>query len=144
MVALQKEHTNAAVMAIPRDARGDEHCTVAYLYQGGSVLGTNVERYVQQLARWVLPFISRVTEHDTFGGGSHDQVRVARLDVSPFYTVRHMLERFDKGGFIYKPHITEVNGVLRSVGDLIVFDRIGIWLNDEMTNWRLGSGQPCA
>ena len=143
MVVLQKQHENTCVMLIPRDARGDEHVTVADLFQPGSVKGTQIERYVKNVARWSLGFFSRVTEHATFGH-ANETVRVARLDVAPFYVVRHMCEWLDKGDWIYKPHITEVGGVLRPVGEFVYFDRLGLWLNDEVTNWRLGTGEQVA
>jgi hypothetical protein len=141
MSALNQQHENACVMVVPRDARGNEHVTVSYVFQPGSVKGTQIERYVRSVARWCLPFFSRVTEHDVFGH-AYEEVRVARLDVSPFYVVRHMCEWLDKGSWIYKPHITEVAGILRPVGEFIYFDRIGLWFNDEVTNWRLGTGEP--
>lgn len=143
MVALQREHTNSCVMLIPRDARDGEHCTLAYIYQPGSVKGTQIERYVRNVARWCSGVFSRVTEHDVFGR-AHEEVRVARLDLAPLYSVRHMVEWLDKGQWIYKPHITEVGGVLRNVGEFVYFDRIGLWFNDEKTNWRLGTGEPTA
>jgi hypothetical protein len=143
MITVKEQHDHSIVAAIPSNARDDEHCTVAYLTEGGSVAGTTIERYIQTISRWVMPFFSRVTEHDTFGQGN-ELVRVARLDLTPFYTVRSMMQSFDKGDWIYKPHITEVGGTLRGVGEFIRFDRLGLWFNDEMINWRLGTGERCA
>lgn len=145
MVAVVKVHTEICVVILPKDARGEEHCSIIYSGEAGagSVPRGPLVTQVKLVARWATPIVTRVTEHDTFGH-AHETVQVARLDPGSLMTLWILLSPYHHSQWGFKPHITEVGGVLRPVGSFVHFDRVALWYGEDHTAYRLGSGEPCS
>jgi hypothetical protein len=132
---------DAIIALIPEDAAGDEHLSLVYV-DAESAEQCQWELYdlTAAMARLTPPFFADVVEHADFGTDSDEKVAVLLCPEAEH--LRYLVAQYSASQWGFRPHVSLVQS--RPVGSRIRFNRIGTWIGDEHTNWRLGAGTRCA
>lgn len=132
---------DAIIALIPEDAAGDEHLTLVYITAEQAVQCVwELHDITAAISRMTMPFFADVVAHADFGMDGED--RVAVLLCPEAEALRYLVEQYSSSQWGFRPHVTLVQP--RPVGSRIRFNRIGTWVGEDHTNWRLGAGTRCA
>lgn len=132
---------DAIIALIPADAVGDEHLSLVYVVaEQAEQSAWELHETTAALARMQPPFIADVIAHADFGMDGDEKVAVLLCPEAE--TLRAMVDQYSSSQWGFRPHVTIVQP--RPVGSRIRFNRVGTWIGEERTNWRLGAGTRCA
>ena len=132
---------DAIIALIPADAVGDEHLTLVYLTaEQAEQCAWELHETTASISRMQVPFIADVVAHADFGMDGEDTVAV--LQSPEAESLRYLVAQYSASQWGFRPHVTLVQP--RPVGSRIRFNRVGTWIGEEHTNWRLGAGTRCA
>ena len=127
------------IVLLPEDSLGEEHLTLVYC---GDAEPQRDMHFVladttQRLAVLHQPFEAWVT--GTANYGDNGEVEVYTIGSPILESMRYLVAQYAISQWGFSPHITKVRD--RMVGQIIRFNRIGLWVNGEHTNYQLGTGQ---
>ncbi len=128
---------DAIIALIPDDAVGDEHLTLVYVDgDAAEQVAGELHTVTASIARMQQPFTADVVDHANFGMNGEDKVAV--LQSPEAEALRFLVAHFSSSQWGFRPHITLVQP--RPIGSRVRFNRVGTWIDEEQTNWRLGAG----
>lgn len=131
-----------AIMLLPEDSTGDEHLTLVYCGDGSPsrnmhfVLADLTQR-LAVLHQPIEAWITSVAKFDVDGGTEVYIIGSPLIEAMRFLVAQYAISQWG-----FSPHIAKVKE--RAVDSMIRFNRIGLWVDGEHTNYRLGSGARCA
>jgi hypothetical protein len=133
---------SVVIVALPRYAPPEVHCTIAYLGDVESaVVPPNLASIVQAAAWFQVPFTARVVRPNQFGPDGEDSV--VEIESIHLRSLRDSFEFLSASRWGFRPHITEQPGwPLPQPGTTIEFDRLALWHGDDRYVYALGTGAP--
>ena len=131
----------AIIALIPEDAIDGEHLTLVYVDADQAAQSVyELHDLTAGMARLTPPFFADVIGHANFGMDGEEKVAVLLCPEAEH--LRYLVGRYSSSQWGFRPHVTLVQP--RPVGSRIRFNRVGTWIGEQHTNWRLGAGTRCA
>lgn len=132
---------DAIIALIPADAVGEEHLSLVYVdAESAEQCQWELLEITARMARLTPPFIADVVEHADYGMDGESKVAVLLCPEAEH--LRYLVAEYSASQWGFRPHVTMTQP--RPVGSRIRFNRVGTWIGEEHTNWRLGAGTRCA